>query len=112
MRTQKSLDAESTAYTHNPAVSTAAVITVAADEDHEWVIDEMDASYDDPTQGAGTLIVSAGGTVIWKRQFDAVNNVGQFTFKRGLSGGSKNEALVITLLAVTGATGSLNANIR
>jgi len=110
MRTSKSLDAESTKYTDTPAVSTAAVITVAADANHEWVIDELDGSYDIP--GAGTIVVTSGGVVIWTRQLATLGNMGQFSWQRGLSNAAKNEELVITLSAVTGSIGSLNANIR
>ena len=103
---------DTTAYTHNPGTGADAVITVAADEKHGWVIDEMDASYDDPSTAVGPLIVTFGGVVVWKRQLAALGNMGQFSFKSGLGNGKKNEALVITLKGLSGVTGSLNANIR
>ncbi len=95
--------------THIPPSGNAGVITVAADADEIHVLRHVAYSYDsDPTGGTpGSLKVSIAGTDV----FDADVTVAgptELRFDDGLYG-KKNEALVITLAALVGKTGRLNA---
>jgi len=96
---------------HHPAIATAAVITIAADADHRWVLETLSWSYDALPTG-GLLTISVGGSVKYK-EFITNKGPGFFPVCGWNEDGAKNEALVVTLAAAGGAvTGTLNVTYR
>ncbi len=104
--------------THVPAANTAAVVTVAADADHFWVLDSIHFGYDGLPAAAKTLVVTIDGTAKLTVYVPAdIDTAGphEILFPRGFYIGpkNKNEALVVTLLAGgAGISGSVNITYR
>ena len=96
--------------------ATAIVLTLAADPDQFWVLDWIMWSYDADPSG-GRITVTYGGVTLFEHditrggpgilQFrDAVYNaVANYEAPR-------NEAMVVTLAAVSGVTGKLTIRYR
>lgn len=95
--------------THSPAVSVAAVNTIAAAADETWRIRQIHYSYN-AAATAGKLTVTIGGSTVYELDDEfavvepKVKDFGEFP----LQGILVNEEVVVTLAAVTGVTGKVN----
>ena len=100
-----------TNYSAFPTGSAAAVITVAAAEGKYWSIQDLEFSYSG-TPAAGSLTIEYGGTGV-RTYYITSGGPGPIEYEPPLynNGRPTNQALVITLSAEAGLTGSLSARI-
>lgn len=102
------LDVQPKFVTDAEASGTAAVVTIAADNEEFWAIDWISWSYGgDPT--SGNLQVSIGGVVVWQIDI-TVGGPGHIEFEKPIYG-LKNQAVVVTL-ANGGVANKVNVRYR
>lgn len=114
MRTHPDPGAISRNAKHHPAATTAAVVTIAADADHFWVIDRVDVSFDQDPTSAETLTIAINAVTVWKIDIPngwADGHLG-FLFPHGLYTTVKNQAVTVSLSAPTAGTGKVNVSYR
>lgn len=96
------------------ATNAACTVTIAADADNWWVVDEIILSLDRDFTAVVSLTVTFGSTEVLNLQFQS-KGVYVLPFENGLMNrGNKNEACVISLEDGTGASdkASINVNYR
>ena len=97
---QEQLYAPVTWLRNEPAISTDAVVTIAAPgAGKRTVIYQIDMSYQGGTFGGGNLNVTINGVVVWKVEFEAFETT-SFFFPKGLcdtTDAGLNVATVVTL---------------
>ncbi len=95
-------------WTHAPALSQDAIVTLDADVDEIYVVRVVQFSYRSAAAPSiGRLTVAIGGSTVYEVQVVEAGPK-EALFSDGLYG-KKNEALVITLLGLNNKVGRLNA---
>ena len=90
------------------SANTAAVLTIAANVDHFWVLDQLTFSAGADPVADTTLTIVIGSTTVWKH-FITRSGPGPIPLG-GLSTGVKNEAVTITASAA-GASKKVNLSV-
>ena len=104
-------DPRKTSYKHTPLANTDAAITIDADADHAWVVEEIDWSYSAaPTGGQVSILYD----LVVKWRLDVPNaGLGSFRFPNGFFQTVKNQELYVKLTAGgAGVTGKLAIRVR